>query len=99
MLKEQKSKLTKIKKYLDKSYSFLNKSKEKSFSKINYKFKNRNSIKDIGKCNEFALNKEISFIDDLSLSSLTETLENMSNKLKKKILKEILILIQKKICY
>ena len=79
--KEQKRKMTHIKKRLDKSNSTSNRFKEKSYSRINYKLKNRNSIKDIGQYSEKFLNKELSFIDDLSLSNLTEKSENMNSNL------------------
>ena len=79
-------KLGKLRHTSDQSYSFLNKTqKNKSNKKLDYNFKNRNSVQDYGQNNEILVNKELSFIDDLSLSSLSDSSKSRSeitNKLK-----------------
>ena len=83
--KEKKRELTRIKLSTDKSFSFLTKQlKEKSNNKINYILRNRNSITEIGQNKGLLLNKEISFIEDLSLSNINESSENKSNITKEK---------------
>jgi hypothetical protein len=77
-----KRRYTRIQKYFDQS--FLNKSKNKSTSKMSYFF--QHGVEDgNNQINEEALiNKEISFIDDLSLSSLTESSQCNSDLVKNK---------------
>ena len=81
---QNKRKLTKMKLHNDKSKIFLNKSrKSKSTKKVDYCFQNNKSMKDNDQKEELLINKELSFIEDLSLSSLTDNSEiNISTKIK-----------------
>ena len=84
LLKEQIKQLTKLKISMDQSYSFLNKNfKEKSSKKLDYLFKNRNSVPDLEQNDGLLMNKELSFIDDLSLSSLSKSSETKSHNITK----------------
>ena len=80
-------KLTKIRHHIDQSYSFKSKiPKDKSNKKL-YFLKGPISIPDNTQNNIKSVNKELSCIDDLSLSSLTESSKSRSdidNKLKYK---------------
>ena len=69
----------------DQSFSFLNKHhKDRSSIKLFNLLQNRGSLEDNNKKQENSINKELSFIDELSLSSLNESSETMNNHRKLK---------------
>ena len=80
-------KKTKVNTLSMQSFSFLNRNmKERSSKKIDYLFRNRGSLEDNNQNGEEALiNKQLSLIEDLSLSSLNESSEsNSARKLRYK---------------
>ena len=81
-----KRKLTKMKILNDQSISFLSrKNKEKSTRKLDFLYLKNSTFQDLSQRNMLLINKELSFIDDLSLSSLSNSSQTKSNASKKKI--------------
>ena len=76
-----KRKKTKLNTLSGQSFTFLNRNmKERSSKKIDYLFLNRGALEDNNQnIDEALINKEISFIDDLSLSSLNGSSESDKN--------------------
>ena len=76
--KRKKQKIT------DQNTSYLNKNlKNRSSKKIEIYKMNRNTVPDIGQNEGLLINQELSFIDDLSLSDLSESSESKSNDITK----------------
>ena len=82
-----KRKSTRLKRLASRNSSFSRSYKNKSNKRVNFTLFNGVSAQDNKPINEFYLNKELSFIDDLSLSSVTQNSKTNDNVAKSKLKK------------
>ena len=83
-----KKRLTKIRLNNDQNTNFTNRKKEKSNKKLGFLFKKHNSNQDLSQKNMLLIYKELSFLDDLSLSNLSDGDESKSNESKGKLIRK-----------